>query len=368
MKNKSFKNNKVIISAIGCCAFLSLFLAFNIRSHANPVSTNAISIPKTATNPKTSFITLKDKNAVFGLRIYPKVSTTNNVAARLKSGTKVIAYSETVVNEKITWVKVKANSKVGWVNKKCLTEKYIDIRDNYWRYSSKESNVTISKVKRYKSDVYIANIKINDAKQFKHVYANNSLNGTVKTVVDMTKNYNPIIAINATGFYRNNNNLPMGTVGSKGQIDYFNNARHSIAMGYNGRLNIITKNSTRATYMACKPFWIASFGPILVNNYKMTQTEKGNANVPPAPRVAIGQKSNANEFIIIVVDGRTTTSPGVNFYQMATLFKEKGARVAYNLDGGGSATLTFNGKIINKPSDATGPRKVIDSLFIRDIR
>lgn len=68
----------------------------------------------------------------------------------------------------------------------------------------------------------------------------------------------------------------MGTVGSKGQIDYFNNNRPSLVMGYNGMLNII----------------------------------------PLAPRVAIGQKANANEFIIIVVDGRSTSSPGVNYYQL----------------------------------------------------
>ena len=43
---------------------------------------------------------------------------------------------------------------------------------------------------------------------------------------------------------------------------------------------------------------------------------------------------------------------------LATLFEEQGARVAYNLDGGGSAILVFNGKILNDPRDTDGTQKV----------
>lgn len=37
-----------------------------------------------------------------------------------------------------------------------------------------------------------------------------------------------------------------------------------------------------------------------------------------------------------------------------------------NLDGGGSTLLFANDKIINHPSDATGPRKVVSAVLIRD--
>ena len=318
-----YLNKKLIISAFSCIAFILLITTFSINSNANNTSNAQISVPKTTSNPKTAFITLKDKDAVFGLRIYPKRSTQFNVYDKLKDGTQVIAYSETVVNDNITWVKVKANNKIGWVNKRWLTDVCedesnvtiaknenttsnvskndsnttitqnenttsnvsknennvtitkndpdnsnvcTDNRIDYWSYTSDESNVTVSKYKRYNSDVYIADIKINDARQFKHVYANSNLDGSKKTVVDMTKKYNPIIAINATGFERDNNNLPMGTVGSKGQIDYFNNNRPSLVMGYNGMLNIVPKYSSEADYMSYKPFWITSFGPLLINN------------------------------------------------------------------------------------------------------
>lgn len=324
-------------------------------------------LPETSSNPKTSFIKLKDKDSIFGLRILPKTNSINNVISRLKAGTKVTAYSETIVNENIVWVKVKSGNNIGWINQKCLSDVYIHEQENYWCYTSEESKVTIEKFRRYNSDVYIADIEITDAKQFKHVYASDTLDGTLRTVTDMTNKYNPIIAINATGFNKEQNNLPMGTVGALGKINYFSNNRASIAMGYNGMLNIVDAK-TPSDYIPYKPFWISSFGRSLVSNYNLTQTEKGNTNIPLAPRTAIGQKDSPNKFIVIVVDGRTSTSPGVNYYQLATLFKEKEARIAYNLDGGGSTTLTFMGNIINKPSDPSGPRKVLDALFIRDIK
>lgn len=39
---------------------------------------------------------------------------------------------------------------------------------------------------------------------------------------------------------------------------------------------------------------------------------------------------------------------------------------ALNLDGGGSALLYANSKIINRPSDPAGPRKVVSAILIRD--
>lgn len=39
---------------------------------------------------------------------------------------------------------------------------------------------------------------------------------------------------------------------------------------------------------------------------------------------------------------------------------------ALNLDGGGSTLLYANNKIINHPSDPTGPRKVVSAVLLRD--
>ena len=38
----------------------------------------------------------------------------------------------------------------------------------------------------------------------------------------------------------------------------------------------------------------------------------------------------------------------LNHWDMVNIFKSYGCTYAYNLDGGGSATLYFNGKVMNK--------------------
>jgi exopolysaccharide biosynthesis protein len=68
---------------------------------------------------------------------------------------------------------------------------------------------------------------------------------------------------------------------------------------------------------------------------------------------------------VIVSDGRTSESQGLSLLQLAQEFKERGCTVAYNLDGGGSSTMYFNGEIINKPTDgrSMGERKVSDIVY-----
>ena len=82
------------------------------------------------------------------------------------------------------------------------------------------------------------------------------------------------------------------------------------------------------------------------------------------PRTAIGQVS-ALHYIVIVSDGRTSQSDGLTLYALATLMKDRGCTVAYNLDGGGSSTLWFNGEVINNPTDgrSDGERKVSDIVY-----
>jgi len=52
--------------------------------------------------------------------------------------------------------------------------------------------------------------------------------------------------------------------------------------------------------------------------------------------------------------------------ELATVLKNHGAKTAYNLDGGGSTTLYFNGKVINQTVGGSGnsERSVSDIVFI----
>lgn len=108
---------------------------------------------------------------------------------------------------------------------------------------------------------------------------------------------------------------------------------------------------------------ILSFGPALVINGeavdRVTQnSEKNN------PRTAIGQIGEGH-YVFIVVDGRTSQSTGVTLDALAQICLDLGCETAYNLDGGGSSTLYFNGEVINHPTDGRneGERKVSDIVY-----
>ena len=55
-------------------------------------------------------------------------------------------------------------------------------------------------------------------------------------------------------------------------------------------------------------------------------------------------------YLFVVSDGRTSESEGLSLYELAELMRSLGAQTAYNLDGGGSSSMVFNGRVVNKPT------------------
>jgi len=82
------------------------------------------------------------------------------------------------------------------------------------------------------------------------------------------------------------------------------------------------------------------------------------------PRTAIGITA-AGAVIMLVVDGRSSASVGLTFYELGKEMKALGCVDALNLDGGGSATMWIKGMgVVNHPSDSSGERPVANGLVI----
>lgn len=81
------------------------------------------------------------------------------------------------------------------------------------------------------------------------------------------------------------------------------------------------------------------------------------------PRTALA-KLKDGRFLMITVDGRSESSGGIGLQDLAEYLLSLGAVDAMNLDGGGSTTMFLDGKVVNRPSDATGERKVSDALLV----
>ena len=105
-----------------------------------------------------------------------------------------------------------------------------------------------------------------------------------------------------------------------------------------------------------------AFGPPLILNgvlcEKVDDDRVGRIN----PRAGLGMVEPGH-FVAIVVDGRLPHySHGMLLSDYAKLFLDEGCVMAYNLDGGASATMVFMGEYINKRAD-NHYRSVPDQLL-----
>lgn len=111
-----------------------------------------------------------------------------------------------------------------------------------------------------------------------------------------------------------------------------------------------------------------AFGPTLVKNNQIvvSPTDEVKQAMTKNPRTAIGIIDTLH-YIVIVSDGRTANSQGLSLYDLAQVMQSYGAKTAYNLDGGGSSTMYFNGKVINNPTtngNTIKERAVSDIVYI----
>lgn len=109
--------------------------------------------------------------------------------------------------------------------------------------------------------------------------------------------------------------------------------------------------------------------PQLIKNSKIDITweqEKASKSFVETrhPRTAVA-KLKDGKFLMITVDGRQPgVSVGMNLNELAAYLLELGAVEAMNLDGGGSTTMFLDGRVVNKPSDKEGERKVGDAILV----
>ena len=226
-------------------------------------------------------------------------------------------------------------------------------------YSDGNISVTLTEKTVNETQVYVADITLSSSDYLKTALAQNSYgtNVTAKTSVTAAEN-NAILAVNGDYYGANSS----GYVIRNGVV-YRDSVREDASNGdlaiyKDGSFKIIYEDQVSADQLVQDGVVnLLAFGPSLVENGEIsvdTNTEVGQA-MSSNPRTAIGI-IDENYYIIIVSDGRTSESKGLSLYQMAEVMKSYGVKTAYNLDGGGSSTLYFNGQVINKPT--TGGSKI----------
>ena len=237
-------------------------------------------------------------------------------------------------------------------------------------YSDDNISVTLTEKTVSNTQVYIADVTVSSSEYLKTAFAQNTYGNNVTAKTSETAaNNNAILAVNGdyygantTGYVIRNGVVYRDTV----REDASNG---DLAIYKDGSFKIIYEDQVSADQLVKDGVVnLLAFGPALVENGEIvvdTKSEVGQS-MASNPRTAIGI-IDENHYIIIVSDGRTSESEGLSLYQMAEIMKSYGVKTAYNLDGGGSSTLYFNGQVINKPTtngNTISERSVSDIVYI----
>lgn len=145
--------------------------------------------------------------------------------------------------------------------------------------------------------------------------------------------------------------------------------RDALAIMDDGSFRIVAEGTTSAEELVAQgAVHVLSFGPGLLVDGEIAVDENDEVGQSMAsnPRTAIGV-IEPDHYILLVSDGRTQQSQGLSLLELAEFMKTLGVVTAYNLDGGGSSTMVFGGRIINNPTTngrSIRERSVSDIVYI----
>lgn len=235
-------------------------------------------------------------------------------------------------------------------------------------YEDENMSITITQYREYDSEIYVADVQITSAEYLKTAFAENSYgkNITARTS-EIAENNHAILAINGDYYGAQEK----GYVLRNGVIyrDTASADQEDLVIYADGSFDIIMEEEIEVEeLLQNEAQQILSFGPALVTDSIISVTEKEEVGKAKAsnPRTAIGIIDELH-YVFVVSDGRTDESEGLSLYELAEFMQKLGVTTAYNLDGGGSSTMYFNGEIINNPTTSgknIKERGVSDIVYI----
>lgn len=229
-------------------------------------------------------------------------------------------------------------------------------------------DIVLTTMRVENTTVYVADVQIADISLLKTALAGNTYaRNLTETTSVQAANAGAILAINGDyygaqerGYVLRNGVLYRASAQS---------GTDALVIGADGNFRIIHEGETSADTLVREGAWqVLTFGPALIKDGQVTVSSSDEVwrAMTSNPRTAIGQISEGH-YLLVVSDGRTEESTGLSLRQLAELMQSLGAQIAYNLDGGGSSTMVFQGRVVNNPTTngrSIRERSVSDIVYI----
>jgi exopolysaccharide biosynthesis protein len=237
-------------------------------------------------------------------------------------------------------------------------------------YSGNGISIVITTVQTSDTTAYVADVQLTSADSLKTALAQDTFGSNItQTTSEIAAANNAILAINGDyygankrGYVIKNGTLYRETVRQGDDTE-------DLAIYADGSFAIIDeKEVTAQELLDSGVVQLFAFGPALIENSEVLVSASDEVSRAKTnnPRTAIGIIDELH-YIIVVADGRTSESEGLSLLELAELMESYGCVTAYNLDGGGSSTMVFNGKVVNNPTtngNSITERSVSDIVYI----
>lgn len=270
------------------------------------------------------------------------------------------------------WSKVRYNDITCFIHSDYISTEKPIIEENIsypLTYSDASCTITIYKEWYKNAWCYAAHIEFTDYERLSTECANGKYNNGYETTSHCANRLGAIFAVNGcySAPYLNYTVIRDGKIcNGSGR----NLCLPAVYSGKNGLLlsawetggvqGIVNKNvdALVAEGLVTDSF---CFGPPNLQNGIISGTNGGSR----AQRTFIGTNENAGDIWIVVSDGRYNdgVSAGLTGYETAEYLLSKGCTFGVNLDGGGSSTMYFNGKVLN--ANKNNERAVVDFLYFK---
>lgn len=235
-----------------------------------------------------------------------------------------------------------------------------------YKYLSDSLYVAISQKSTDSGVYYLTHVLLSDASQIHGAMSYDDWGGTRQLCTEVSAEKNAVLVTNGSYFsYDSGEPICASVFISDGEIMQNGTANgDEVCLKSDGTL-YTPKAGTSASDLVSDGV-IFSWGtadPVLISDGEALSITSSDTD-QAYPRTAYGMVEPCEYYIITA--GESSYDNGLTFAQMQEIFQSCGCTYARSLDGGGAASLVFDGALLNSPA-AGEERAVVDFVYFTDL-
>jgi len=225
------------------------------------------------------------------------------------------------------------------------------------KLSTQNTEILLFELKKEDLRGYMAKVRLKNPRSLRIALAP-AEKESGETTSAAVKRLGAVFGVNGGGFAKSTKNgtmrlVPMGNTMIKGELvgDFVPSYSDLSFAGFTKEGKLVGGVYDKEEDLKKTDAWQGvSFVPVLIKNWQPVEIPKKWAR-QRQPRTVLGQYPNGDLFFIVVDGRRSNWSKGISLEEMQVTLMRLGVMEAFNLDGGGSSSFVFQGKVMNKPSD-----------------